>query len=1137
MVVTNKEVKSGEEQTEGHISDKIAEKLSIPSLSFILAIISSAFILIIMDYDPIYVLTYLIQTTLTEPNNLAEALSNATPLIFTGLSVAIAFRAGMFNIGTEGQVLFGGFLATFVGFKLDDLGLGSLPFFITIPLLLVAGMLGGAIWAFIPAYLKAKRGVHEVITTIMMNYVAYTLMVFLAGSVDSPFIDKDFTIGGNPQPETPAITESAIIPRIFDVTVSQLTYGIFIAIIASLAIYIVLWHTNFGYEIRSVGFNKTASKYGGINVSRNLIMTLLLSGALGGLGGAVYIMGSQSHRFKWTTTHPGYGFDGIAVALLGGNHPIGVLFGAILFGWLQTGGQVLQGINVPKEIASAIQALIVFFVAIPLLSKNIKNYIVKEIKPVKTKYQNIFPHKESTLKYKIRNLKYDHFFSIFSLLGLIGIISIIAIEENLVNQLTIDNQLIVLFLSMIFLFVIYNILSIKEKIKVEDYDNQTLKENKNLKEYIIEYRELMMLFALVLFYYFSSTMIVSYFEEMIIGFTAIIIFLIILKILINNKTFLNNLIDKIDLILLVLVGIIGTYSVIVFETYVNQSYSGDIFLKSIILSSLIIILVIMYQLFSITSVILLHQTNLSIFKLVLKYIVNLKDLLLIFSSLLFLYDIPLIVRIYAGSSTDSETIKESATVGVFGFITVVLIIVLALEIVAYLRNRSVQNIQKNKIAIKGGIEEDDNFNLSDSKFNKLISNPFNQMTAIAVITMILMTLADGIEINIVGYSNLGALIAAISLLVLLTMYLKYYRDKKLVIKSSSSVFYSNTLFYITAISFSFLSLVIINDLYPVLLFRQTLTIGVPIGYCALGGMYSEKSGVVNIGLEGMMLSGAFVAVAATDITGNPWIGVSATIVAGVFMGLLHAIASIKFRADQVVVGVAINLLASGLTTLGLVFIWNSHGNSDPVSSLPDLNLNILKEIPIFNLIFDIPFIGELSSELLEILGGFSPLIYIFILLVVLSHWIINKTAFGLRVRSVGEHPRAADTLGINVYKVRYISVILSGILAALGGAQLTLGTVSLFGKGMTTGRGFIGLAALIFGGWTPIGAALASFIFSFSSALIGQLDVSSFTIANLPIFKLAPAVPYLFTLIMVAIVAKGMRAPAADGIPYIKEDK
>ncbi|MHA1170087.1 MAG: ABC transporter permease, partial [Candidatus Hodarchaeales archaeon] len=281
-------------------------------------------------------------------------------------------------------------------------------------------------------------------------------------------------------------------------------------------------------------------------------------------------------------------------------------------------------------------------------------------------------------------------------------------------------------------------------------------------------------------------------------------------------------------------------------------------------------------------------------------------------------------------------------------------------------------------------------------------------------------------------------------------------------------------------------------------------------------------------LEGKMLTGAFVAVWISYITHDPWAGVIGAIIAGALMGLLFAIASIKYRANQVVVGVAINLLASALTTLGIVAVWQVQGTSKQAYNLPYIKFFIFEDFPI---------IGDFLFKLTGQGTGMDPLVYAFIALIFICGWIIGRTSFGLRVRAVGEHPRAADTLGINVYKTRYICVVLSGIFAALGGAQLTLGTVPVFVKDMTTGRGFVALAALIFGGWAPIGAALASILFALAFAFRFQLEAQGrkWVFFDLHLEKLAQSIPYLITIIAVSTVARRMRPPAADGIPYTKE--
>ncbi|MHA1450241.1 MAG: ABC transporter permease, partial [Candidatus Hodarchaeales archaeon] len=379
----------------------------------------------------------------------------------------------------------------------------------------------------------------------------------------------------------------------------------------------------------------------------------------------------------------------------------------------------------------------------------------------------------------------------------------------------------------------------------------------------------------------------------------------------------------------------------------------------------------------------------------------------------------------------------------------------------------------------------------------------------------------------------GGFIGLVSIIVVIILYILLGKKVKTP-KNKSEIYYLPYIFRIFSLILVFLAIVYIFEMNSFLLFRMTLSIAAPIGLAALGGMFSEKSGVVNIGLEGMMLTGAFVAVWVSYVTNDPWAGVIGTndpwagvigaMIAGALMGLLHAIASIKYRADQVVVGVAINLLASALTTLGIYAVWQVQGTSKQAFGLPKIRFFIFQDLPI---------LGDLTGGG----SGLDPLVYVFIALTFISAWIISRTSFGLRVRAVGEHPRAADTLGINVYKTRYICVTLSGVLSAIGGAQLTLGTVPVFLKNMTTGRGFVALAALIFGAWAPIGATLASLLFAFAFAFRFQLEALgiNWIFMNLHLEKLTPSLPYVITIVAVSTVARRMRPPAADGIPYTKE--
>jgi simple sugar transport system permease protein len=272
--------------------------------------------------------------------------------------------------------------------------------------------------------------------------------------------------------------------------------------------------------------------------------------------------------------------------------------------------------------------------------------------------------------------------------------------------------------------------------------------------------------------------------------------------------------------------------------------------------------------------------------------------------------------------------------------------------------------------------------------------------------------------------------------------------------------------------------------------------------------------VVNIGLEGMMLTGAFFAILVADKTDQWTLGLAAAIGAGAAMALIHAVWAIHLRADQIVSGTAINFLAVGLTGYLYIDVYGGQGTPSDLPSIPNVDLGPVE---------DIPFLGEIFGQL-------NLMIWVAIAVVLLTWVVMFKTPAGLRIRSVGEHPRAADTVGINVYATRYVAVVLSGMLAAAGGAYLSLGFVNSFGENMTAGRGFIALAALIFGNWRPFGAAAACLLFGFSSALAQRLPEYSQSAS-----VLFQALPYVLTLIAVAGVIGRSIPPAADGRPYKKQ--
>jgi simple sugar transport system permease protein len=298
------------------------------------------------------------------------------------------------------------------------------------------------------------------------------------------------------------------------------------------------------------------------------------------------------------------------------------------------------------------------------------------------------------------------------------------------------------------------------------------------------------------------------------------------------------------------------------------------------------------------------------------------------------------------------------------------------------------------------------------------------------------------------------------------------------------------------------------------LFAAMLRFATPLAFAAMGGIFSERSGVVNIGLEGMMLSGAFFGILAADKLGSWELGLLVAAVVGGLMALIHAIFAIHLRADQIVSGFAINVLALGLTGYLFIDIYGGEGTPPNVDRIPNVHLEFLE---------DWYFIGP-------ILGQLNLMIWLAFITILLTWIVLFKTPIGLRIRAVGEHPRAAETVGISVYATRYAAVTLSGVLSALGGAYISIGFVNSFNQNMTVGRGYIALAAVIFGNWRPFGAAAAALLFGFSSALAQRLPAYSESAA-----VLFQALPYVLTLIAVAGVIGRSIPPAAVGRPYQKQ--
>lgn len=298
------------------------------------------------------------------------------------------------------------------------------------------------------------------------------------------------------------------------------------------------------------------------------------------------------------------------------------------------------------------------------------------------------------------------------------------------------------------------------------------------------------------------------------------------------------------------------------------------------------------------------------------------------------------------------------------------------------------------------------------------------------------------------------------------------------------------------------------------LFALTLVKATPLTLGALSGIFCERCGVVNIAIEGMMLTAAFTGFTVAFLTGSNLVGIIVALLTGGLLALLHAVLSIRFEMDQIISGTVINLLAIGITGYFNRVLF--YGRNVPgVEVLP------LVEIPLLS---QIPFLGP-------VLFIHQPIAYTMVILVFVVHVILFYTPWGLRMRAVGEHPRAADTLGINVYRVRYINVVVGGMIAGLAGAFLTLEAVGTFEKLMSNGRGFIALAAMIFGKWTPFGAFAAALLFGFSEALGVRLQIENIGVP----YQFLSMLPYLLTIIVLAGVVGRATPPAAVGKPYRKQ--
>ena len=350
---------------------KLLRELLFPLIAVITAfIIGGIFVLLIGD-DPIQTYKLLIGSALSWPDGIGYTLFYATPLIFTGLAVAVAFRCGLLNIGAEGQLYAAAFATTWVGIKfggtvVDVFGQQvnyswmTLPAVVLVPFAMLAAILVGAVWGAIPGYLKARFGSHEVINTIMLNFIAIALVSYLT--------QYHYKVPGDPILESAPIGWGAHIARLGKFIPGlperiPLNLAFILALVACALVYIFLWKTKWGYEIRATGANPSAAEYGGISVRKQIVLAMAVSGGLAGMVGINEVLG---HRYRYYDGFSdNFGFTGIAVALLGRNHPVGVFFAAILFAILSRGGIFVDAftVHVTKDINQILQALIIIFVA------------------------------------------------------------------------------------------------------------------------------------------------------------------------------------------------------------------------------------------------------------------------------------------------------------------------------------------------------------------------------------------------------------------------------------------------------------------------------------------------------------------------------------------------------------------------------------------------------------------------------------------------------------------------------------------------------------------------------------------------------------------------------------------------------
>ena len=310
---------------------------------------------------------------------------------------------------------------------------------------------------------------------------------------------------------------------------------------------------------------------------------------------------------------------------------------------------------------------------------------------------------------------------------------------------------------------------------------------------------------------------------------------------------------------------------------------------------------------------------------------------------------------------------------------------------------------------------------------------------------------------------------------------------------------------------------------------STLRLATPLIFACLAGLYSERSGVFDIGLEGKLLGGAFAAGCVAALTGSAWAGLFAAIFCSVLLALIHGLASITFRGNQIISGVAINFLASGMTVLIGQNLFSQGGQTPPISG--NARFGPI-ELPFAESLSGVPFLGPIYKELIS---GHNILVYLALISVFVTWWVLFRTRFGLRLRAVGENPGAVDTAGISVVRLRFAAVLICGVLCGLGGAYLATGIGAGFGREMSAGRGFIALAALIFAKWRPIAALFTCLLFGLLEAVANRLQGMQIEdLGTVPV-QFMQALPYVLTVIILAGFVGKAIPPKAGGQPYVKE--